>query len=660
MNEQYSRNKNQPEAAFSIETPVPRTNLVFQPTPKTNAKPTDINNKFNTLTQPDEINNNFSTFVQPYEPKHGPSVVSDLTKFLIKKDLLLSRIQNFDDPPENYSPWKVSFKSITEELSVTTFEEIDLLVKWLGPESSRFSQNSRSSNVNNPSVGLLRIWERLDERFGRPEMIESSIKSKLQKFCKIGNKNTCRYYELLDILIQIESSKENPEYSSLLAYFDSSSCIIPIIEKLPYNIQEKWTSRASNYKTKHRVPFPPFSFFVMFIKEICVIKNDPAFNYHNTDNTVSKRIHDTRRNVQTSTTVFNRRTDIYIREKEGNDNSELCPIHKAKHSLATCRAFKVKSYDERKQILKDNRICYKCCQSSKHVSRNCTAEMKCNQWNSNTHMTIMHRPENVHIPYGGEKSSKLQDSTEYVSSKCTSLCDFSGKSCGKTILVHVYPKAFPDKVIKVYAILDDQSKKTLAKPELFDQLQIDITNLQYTMSTCAGQTAMTGRCASHLVVEPLFGGSGLNLSSVIEFDNIPNERSEIPTPDVAASFPHLRSIAGRIPELNTEARIQLLIGRDIPEAHHVHKQIVGPKGTPFAQELSLCWVIVGDICLCKMHKPNTVNANRTHVVTVEERYLNLVKTDCLFEIMRQLNQTMYKRHGFRKTKYSILLRMMKR
>lgn len=88
----------------------------------------------------------------------------------------------------------------------------------------------------------------------------------------------------------------------------------------------------------------------------------------------------------------------------------------------------------------------------------------------------------------------------------------------------------------------------------------------------------------------------MNLSSVIECDNIPNERSEIPTPDVAASFPHLRSIAGRIPELNTEAKIQLLIGRDIPEAQHVHKQIVGPKGTPFAQELSLEWVIVGDIC----------------------------------------------------------------
>lgn len=47
-----------------------------------------------------------------------------------------------------------------------------------------------------------------------------------------------------------------------------------------------------------------------------MIKNDPAFNYHNTDNTVSKRTHDTRRNVQSSTTVFNRRTDINIRERK--------------------------------------------------------------------------------------------------------------------------------------------------------------------------------------------------------------------------------------------------------------------------------------------------------------------------------------------------------
>ena len=56
-------------------------------------------------------------------------------------------------------------------------EEMDLLIKWLGPVSSKFSQVYRNSNGSNSSKGLQRIWERLHERYARPEMVESTFKS---------------------------------------------------------------------------------------------------------------------------------------------------------------------------------------------------------------------------------------------------------------------------------------------------------------------------------------------------------------------------------------------------------------------------------------------------------------------------------------------------
>ena len=71
---------------------------------------------------------------------------------------------------------------------------MDLLVKWLCPDPSRYSQNICAENVMNPS--LSRIWERLGERYGRPEMVESSIKSKLQTNLKIGNRDHDCLYEL--------------------------------------------------------------------------------------------------------------------------------------------------------------------------------------------------------------------------------------------------------------------------------------------------------------------------------------------------------------------------------------------------------------------------------------------------------------------------------
>ena len=73
--------------------------------------------------------------------ENSGTVVFTLTQFLLKKDLLLSRFVPFSDRPETYIAWKASFTSIVRELNVTSFEEMDLLVKWLGPESKRFASS---------------------------------------------------------------------------------------------------------------------------------------------------------------------------------------------------------------------------------------------------------------------------------------------------------------------------------------------------------------------------------------------------------------------------------------------------------------------------------------------------------------------------------------
>jgi hypothetical protein len=53
-----------------------------------------------------------------------------------------------------------------EELQVSEAEQNDLLVKWLGTESSPHAVSIRSLNAGNSKRGLQRLWERLDERYG--------------------------------------------------------------------------------------------------------------------------------------------------------------------------------------------------------------------------------------------------------------------------------------------------------------------------------------------------------------------------------------------------------------------------------------------------------------------------------------------------------------
>jgi hypothetical protein len=101
--------------------------------------------------------------------------------FLLKKDLLMTRLTTFDEKPEHYLSWKVNFKGMLSELNVTPSEEIDLLIRWLGPDSGRHAKTIRSSLSSDPTWGVAKIWERLDERFGAPEMVEAAIK-------EIGNR----------------------------------------------------------------------------------------------------------------------------------------------------------------------------------------------------------------------------------------------------------------------------------------------------------------------------------------------------------------------------------------------------------------------------------------------------------------------------------------
>jgi hypothetical protein len=96
----------------------------------------------------------------------------------------------------------------------------------------------------------------------------------------------------------------------------------------------------------------------------------------------------------------------------------------------------------------------------------------------------------------------------------------------------------------------------------------------------------------------------------MECDDISNETSEIHTPEVARSYLHLLTIASSIPEFETNAEMQLLIGRDLIEVHHIKEQITGPHGQLFAQKIGLGWAIIGEICLGRLHKQTTVNVNK--------------------------------------------------
>jgi hypothetical protein len=59
------------------------------------------------------------------------------------------------------------------EAKVSDSQQLNLLVKWLGVESTKQAESIRRSNADNPKECLKLLWNRLDTRYGSPEMVEA-------------------------------------------------------------------------------------------------------------------------------------------------------------------------------------------------------------------------------------------------------------------------------------------------------------------------------------------------------------------------------------------------------------------------------------------------------------------------------------------------------
>ncbi len=124
---------------------------------------------------------------------------------------------------------------------------------------------------------------------------------------------------------------------------------------------------------------------------------------------------------------------------------------------------------------------------------------------------------------------------------------------------------------------------------------------------------MTGTSPLYMV-ESLDGNTKVSLPTLLECDLIPDGRSEIPSPDVARHHSHLKAVFDQIPPLDPQAHILLLLGRDILGLHKVRAQYNGPHDTPYAQRLDLGWVVIGDVCLGRVHKPANVTVYKTNLL----------------------------------------------
>ena len=487
-------------------------------------------------------------------PSSEPQPAQDLAKYLMRREMVSSGLLQFDDRPEHFWSWKASFLSATQDLNLTSREELDLLVKWLGADSAEQARRIRSVHVLNPAAGLHMVWQRVEECYGTPEAVEDALLKKIEDFPKLTNKDNAKLRELGDILLELECAKEEG-YLPGLAFLDTARGVNPIAEKLPYSLQERWISTGFRFKEENGVAFPPFSIFSQFVRRQAKVRNDPSFAFAtSSSHTPPKAESATKYGYKAPVSVHKTEVspessygDSSSAEMKTGDPDRECPIHRKPHPLKRCRTFRSKHIEERKAYLKDNRICFKCCGSTQHMAKDCKVPIKCAECNSERHITALHPGPPVFNDSAvteKEESGEPDEDTPTVTSKCTEICGNadSPRSCAKICLIKAYPAGRKDKAVKMYAVLDEQSNKSLAKTEFFNLFGLKASPAPYTLKTCTGTTETSGRRVNNFMLESMDGKLQLPLPTLIECEMVPDDRSEIPSPDVAKHHPHLQPV----------------------------------------------------------------------------------------------------------------------
>lgn len=211
-----------------------------------------------------------------------------------------------------------------------------------------------------------------------------------------------------------------------------------------------------------------------------------------------------------------------------------------------------------------------------------------------------------------------------------------------------------EQAIKVYAVIDEQSIRTLVRPQLFDIFNIQSESESYTLFSCSGQSTCSGRGVNALAVEALDGSCQFNLSTFIECDEILDNKWEIPTPEIADKYLHLQDIADHLMPLDSKINIIFFNRRDLGDAHHVLEQRIGPPNVSNAQKPHLGWVIVEEGCLERTNRSDVAVANKIAVMSdgrttlstpcpnniiVKENLLKQIQYDAVFIHPHKMNQS---------------------
>ena len=453
----------------------------------------------------------------------------------------------------------------------------------------------------------------LDQRFGNPVVVSEDYKKRLRNWRQINEGDSKGLREFSDFLIRCEEAMKSMKSMSEL---DSTQILQSISAKLPSYSGVKWCRFAHEAQVKDK-KLVSFKDFTNFVKQEAELANDPIFSPDVLKRERKKNgpARDNNRLLKTKPQGGSDPSQSFATSANLAKGSEqkqqpptrvrppLCPICEDKHFIAKCPTFIKATADERFEMLKKLRLCFSCFKGN-HVSSECRTRSTCDKC-SKQHHTLLHgstpkQSPSTGPPRGPPEQSQPQPppADESANSNATSTVNstagvLSSATTCRIVPVVLYHKDNPSNEVKTYALLDDASDTTFITNKLKNEIGIEGVSTSLNLCTIHGREVVPVSRVDGLVVERPDRRAKVDLPKAYARDSIPSRKDQIPTPEIADKWPHLKKIKEKISPLNESLNVGVLIGSNCPKAIKPREIVAGRSEDPYAVRTLLGWCIVG-------------------------------------------------------------------
>ena len=317
--------------------------------------------------------------------------------------------------------------------------------------------------------------------------------------------------------------------------------------------------------------------------------------------------------ARTLATLSSKRTPDAEEERTpstGISKQIICPFCKDSHELDVCAKFLKIPLSERRTFAQTNALCWGCLKWG-HIYKECRGRKTCRTC-SRRHPTSLHDGSITQ----DDSSNQVVRESSRRNPVCHSIDVHSISSTPEPVThslivpVWLHHEDSPDSKFMVYALLDDQSDACFIKQTALDKLGIEGPEVNLKLSTVLAEEEITSQKINGLVVHGVSENTEISLPRTYSRDIIPAKRSQIPRPETARKWLHLKRIADYLMPYNNNLDVSLLLGINCARAIKPREIIPGNDDDPYAKRTALGWGIIGMTATDAAGNDDCVRVNR--------------------------------------------------